>query len=225
MWRSSTPRRLRRRATTTFVSLLALSVLALPGLRAGSQISARTSEPEWFPVHRDANGAAAIIGCTYQSKGGQYGFDCAGHHPYWAIDVISSAGTAVYAAGAGWALDVTDQSGFGGYGQAVLVDHGSYGATLYAHLSRVLVPAEGAWVDPTTALDAVDVTDGCRDGLAEWLVSQTAHARGEHGERAPGHVGPIGAAPHGGQRDLVVAVTRLESPGVDRPGRAEGVAP
>jgi murein DD-endopeptidase MepM/ murein hydrolase activator NlpD len=52
------------------------------------------------------------------------------------IDVANATGTPIWAAAAG---EVYHAGGFGGYGNAVLIDHGSGMTTLYGHMSRVAV--------------------------------------------------------------------------------------
>ena len=64
----------------------------------------------------------------------------------------------MYAAGAGFATDLTGQPGGSGFGNVVAIDHGLGATTIYAHLSEVAIPPEGAWVDETTVLGAVGST-------------------------------------------------------------------
>jgi murein DD-endopeptidase MepM/ murein hydrolase activator NlpD len=98
------------------------------------------------------------IGCTHASHGSQFGFDCGGHHSRWALDVVAGTGTPVHAVRGGFATDGTGRGGGSGYGNVVRIDHGDGVETLYAHLSEVLVPAEGTWVDETTVIGLVGST-------------------------------------------------------------------
>ena len=109
--------------------------------------------PEWLPLRHDASGGGINVGCTYVSSDGL----CAGHHGYWAIDFLGSTGSPVYAAGAGFASNVTG-SGYEGYGNVVVVDHGANGKSLYAHLSEVLV--DGRWVDQNDMIGRIGSSGG-----------------------------------------------------------------
>ncbi|HEY4377631.1 MAG TPA: M23 family metallopeptidase [Acidimicrobiales bacterium] len=122
-----------------------------PGATAG-----RVSAPEWFPLRHDLDGDAIKVGCTYLSYGGSY--DCAGHHPFWALDLMASQGTPIYAAGAGYATIGEGGKGFSGYGNVVVVDHGLYGKSLYAHMSLIEIPPQGEWVDADTEIGKVGQT-------------------------------------------------------------------
>ncbi len=114
--------------------------------------------PEWLPLRRNVSGSEIKIGCTYNSRGSQFGYECAGHHDRWAIDFIADAGTPVYAAGPGFATNGTGQGGSSGYGNVVKVEHGLGVQTIYAHLSKVLVPAAGMWVDQSIEIGLVGST-------------------------------------------------------------------
>lgn len=116
------------------------------------------SPPEWLPLRHDLDGGEITVGCTHQSHGSAHGYACGGHHDYWAIDFLASTGTPVYAAGRGYATIATGRSGASGYGNVVTVEHGDGISSLYAHLSRVLLPPEGAWVGPDTVIGLVGST-------------------------------------------------------------------
>ena len=116
------------------------------------------SAPEWLPLHRNVNGGEFKVGCTYNSRGSQFGYGCGGHHSRWALDLIADAGTPVYAAGKGFAVNATGQGGSSGYGNVVKIDHGMGVTSLYAHLSKVEVPAQGMWVDQATEIGKVGST-------------------------------------------------------------------
>jgi hypothetical protein len=116
------------------------------------------SSPRWLPLRRDLPGGEVTVGCTLDSHGSQFGYECGGHHSRWAIDFLADTGTPVYAAGAGFATDLTGKPGGSGFGQIVSIDHGFGITTVYAHLSSVAIPAEGAWVDESTLLGAVGQT-------------------------------------------------------------------
>jgi murein DD-endopeptidase MepM/ murein hydrolase activator NlpD len=116
------------------------------------------SPPEWLPLRRDLDGGEVTVGCTHQSHGSTRGYSCGGHHDYWAIDFMATTGTPVYAAGKGFATDTTGQSGASGYGKVVRIEHGDGITSLYAHLSEVTLPPEGAWVDADTVIGLVGST-------------------------------------------------------------------
>lgn len=147
--------------------LLGISALAAP---AGARIAPDAAAPappaapaveppvDWFPIRRDIGGGEVKIGCTFRSQGSEFGYGCGGHHDRWALDIIAGAGTPVYAVRAGFARDATGQGGGSGYGNVVRIDHGDGTETLYAHLSEVLVPAEGAFVDERSRIGLVGST-------------------------------------------------------------------
>lgn len=114
--------------------------------------------PIWLPLRRNLDGAEVKVGCTFESHGSQFGYECSGHHDRWAIDFIAAANTPVYAAGAGFATNVTGKPGGSGFGNVVRIDHGFGQATLYGHLTAALVPPEGAWVDQNTLIGTVGST-------------------------------------------------------------------
>ena len=114
--------------------------------------------PLWLPLRRDLAGAEVKVGCTFESHGSQHGYECSGHHGRWAIDFIAESGTPVYAAGAGFATNITGQPGGSGFGNVVRIDHGMGISTVYAHLTTAIVPAEGKWVDETTLIGTVGST-------------------------------------------------------------------
>lgn len=116
------------------------------------------SAPEWLPLRHDLDGGEIKVGCTHDSHGSQFAYECGGHHRYWALDLLATRGTPVYAAGSGFARNATGQSGSSGYGNVVRIDHGFGVESLYAHLDQVLLPAEGAWVDPDTVIGVVGNT-------------------------------------------------------------------
>ncbi len=113
---------------------------------------------EWFPLRRNVDGTEVRLGCTFRSRGSSGGYECGGHHDRWALDLIADAGTPVHAVRAGVARDATGEGGDSGYGNVVRIDHGDGVETLYAHLSAVLVPAEGALVDEDTVIGLVGST-------------------------------------------------------------------
>lgn len=125
---------------------------------APSSVEPGFSPPEWLPLRHDLDGGEITVGCTHESRGSSHGYACGGHHDYWAIDFLATAGTPVYAAGAGYATNATGQSGASGYGNVVRIEHGDGITSLYAHLSQVLLPPEGAWVGPDTVIGLVGST-------------------------------------------------------------------
>ncbi len=121
---------------------------------------------------------------AYLSRGAHGGYDCAGSHSFWALDLIAGAGTSIYPAGAGYARDVTGQAAYSGYGNVVVVDHGNNVESLYAHMSRALVSAAGAWVDPNTVIGAVGSTGTA--SIAHLHFETTSSGRFAAGSRDPG---------------------------------------
>lgn len=125
---------------------------------APTAVAGRFSPPEWLPLRHDLDGGEITVGCTHGSHGSAHGYECAGHHDYWAIDFLATSGTPVFAAGAGYAVNATGQSGSSGYGNVVRIEHGDGVTSLYAHLQQVLLPPEGAWVDADTVIGLVGST-------------------------------------------------------------------
>ncbi len=153
---------------------------------AGATSASRYSAPEWFPLRHDIGGGDIKIGCTYLSHGSQGGFDCGGDHTFWALDLLAAAGTDIYPAGAGYATDVTGQAAYSGYGNVVVVDHGNNIKSLYAHMSRVLVGAGGAWVDPNTVIGTVGSTGSASVAHLHFETTSSGRfAAGSHATRAP----------------------------------------
>jgi murein DD-endopeptidase MepM/ murein hydrolase activator NlpD len=114
--------------------------------------------PIWLPLRRDLNGGDIKVGCTYDSHGSQFGYECGGHHDRWALDLLATTGTPVYAAGKGYATNLTGRSGGGGFGNVIQVDHGGGVVTIYGHLSKVLIAPQGQWVDQNTLIGLVGST-------------------------------------------------------------------
>jgi hypothetical protein len=144
-----------RRLSILGVLCVVFAALAVYQAVPGRAATGHYSPPEWFPLHRDVDGAEIKVGCTYLSYGTQGGYECGGHHDYWALDLIASTGTSIFPAGAGLARNVTGQSGYSGYGNVVVVDHGGNVKSLYAHMSQVLVSGAGTWVDTNTVIGKV----------------------------------------------------------------------
>lgn len=146
------------RVAMAFIILLAptprIFIAEVPKETAQAAGPNQYSLPEWFPLRASANGAEIRIGCTYHSPNGPY-FNCNGWHPVWALDLGAATGTAVYAAGAGFA---TRYSTTGDYGRSVVVNHGTFGKTIYAHLSQFKIPSAGAWVDQNSIIGLVGTT-------------------------------------------------------------------
>ncbi|MFN8017124.1 MAG: M23 family metallopeptidase [Acidimicrobiales bacterium] len=114
--------------------------------------------PEWLPLRRNVTGTEVTVGCTFDSHGSGHGYECAGHHDRWAIDFMADPGTPVYAAGAGFATNLTGKPGGSGFGNVVRIDHGFGVSTVYAHLTTAMVPAQGEWVDQDTQIGTVGST-------------------------------------------------------------------
>lgn len=139
--------------------------------------------PMWLPLRLDLDGQEITVGCTYRSRGSANGYECGGHHGRWALDFIAATGTPVYPARSGFATDVTGQRGGGGFGNVVQVDHGGGSTTIYAHLERSLVPAEGRWVDEDDQIGTVGSTGS----------SSTPHLHFERFQQDPDQ--PTGTGP------------------------------
>lgn len=135
--------------STTSTTLPAPTTTTEPRLRAGFGV---VSPPAWWPL-RGSN----LVGCARRGGGGV----CSGrHHPVWAIDIEGPEGQVVYPSGAGLATIKDDSTGCGGYGMAIVVDHGGGVTSLYAHLSsfRLDFSEGGVWVDPETPLGTMGHT-------------------------------------------------------------------
>jgi murein DD-endopeptidase MepM/ murein hydrolase activator NlpD len=84
----------------------------------------------------------------------------------WAIDIEGPEGQPVYPSGAGLATVKDDSTGCGGYGRAIVVDHGGGLTSLYAHLAEFSLDFSdgGVWVDPDTPIGTMGHTgrvSGC----------------------------------------------------------------
>ena len=79
-------------------------------------------------------------------------------HRHAGIDFDGNTGDPVFAAGSGVVTHAgAAPSGYGGYGQMVLIDHGNGVVTLYAHLSRIRVGV-GSTVNPGDDIGAIGTT-------------------------------------------------------------------
>lgn len=67
-------------------------------------------------------------------------------HRFNAVDIANACGTAVYAASSGFVTEAKAGGWNNGYGNTVTIKHSNDTATVYAHLSGVLV-SEGAYVN------------------------------------------------------------------------------
>ena len=116
---------------------------------------ASVSPPEWWPL-RGRN----KVGCARNSTGRICGGD---YHSWWAIDIEGPQGQKVYASGAGTARIFSDSTRCSAYGRAVVIDHGSHGKSLYAHLSKIRI-TNGQRVTKDTVIGKIGhtgLTDGC----------------------------------------------------------------
>jgi murein DD-endopeptidase MepM/ murein hydrolase activator NlpD len=77
-----------------------------------------------------------------------------GNRRHTGVDISAPAGTAIKAAGNG---KVIRTGWYGGYGNAVIIDHGGGRATLYAHCSAIFVEV-GAVVTAGKKIAAVGST-------------------------------------------------------------------
>ncbi len=79
-------------------------------------------------------------------------------HRHAGIDFDGNTGDPIFAAGAGTVTHAgAAPSGYSGYGQMVLIDHGNGISTLYAHLSRVRVRV-GTVLQPGDDVGAIGMT-------------------------------------------------------------------
>ena len=151
---------------------------AVAPVTAQAAVPGRYSAPEWLPLRHDVGGGGIKVGCTYQSSDGL----CGGHHGYWAIDFLGETGSPVYAAGAGIANN-SSGSGYEGYGNVVVVDHGNNVKSLYAHLSEVAV--DGQWVDQNTMIGRIGTSGQANTPHLHYEESDSG-IFGSAGSRDPG---------------------------------------
>lgn len=108
-------------------------------------------------VSRSTNTPGSLVRPAQGARTGWFG-EGRRSHRHAGIDFDGGTGDPIVAAGAGtvthagWA-----PSGYAGYGQMVLIDHGNGVTTLYAHLSRVAVGV-GAVVQPGQYIGAMGTT-------------------------------------------------------------------
>jgi murein DD-endopeptidase MepM/ murein hydrolase activator NlpD len=108
-------------------------------------------------VSRSTNTPGSLVRPAQGARTGWFG-EGRRSHRHAGIDFDGDTGDAIVAAGAGtvthagWA-----PSGYSGYGQMVLIDHGNGVTTLYAHLSRVAVRV-GTVVQPGEYIGAMGTT-------------------------------------------------------------------
>ena len=149
------------RRSLSFVGWIAVALLVAPVLTAAALSPSATAagvgqygKPEWLPLRHAPAGGELRVGCTLNSGGSI----CEGnYHPYWALDLaVNQGGTAVFAAGAGQVQVIPDPNS-SGYGNYIVINHGSYGRTLYGHLASFSV-SNGAWVDENTQIGIVGHT-------------------------------------------------------------------
>ena len=139
-------------ASALLAILLAVTTVVVSAVTpapAGAAGVDQYGAPEWLPLRTTLAGGDLLVGCTFQTA------SCGGHHGYWALDLgLGSLGAPVFGAGAGQVIEAGFQSGWGNY---VRIDHGPFGDSLYAHLSRIDVGG-GQWVDQNTQLGAIGQT-------------------------------------------------------------------
>jgi murein DD-endopeptidase MepM/ murein hydrolase activator NlpD len=159
--------RLYTRALTAILAVLGLASLRAMPAGSGHErplpqeptISAAALLPvaavdATFPATPEATPAPGLIwpapgAITSPFGGGR-------HHP--GIDIDGVTGDPAFAAGSGTVIDAGPApSGYSGYGNMVLIDHGGGLSTLYAHLSRVDV-AVGQVVQQGQQIGAIGST-------------------------------------------------------------------
>jgi murein DD-endopeptidase MepM/ murein hydrolase activator NlpD len=155
-WRTEMPKATRRSVPNRWLlAAIAVSALMAGGLANSSTVASAASarqysSPEWFPLRHQTNGSAIKVGCTYKSSGSQGGYECNGYHGWWALDLMATVGTPVYAAGAGQ-LSIVRQgnSGCSATSNALQINHGNGIRSYYTHLGTIKV-RHGAWVNQNT---------------------------------------------------------------------------
>jgi hypothetical protein len=148
-----------------FITALGLTAvsLAVPPSPASALGTGQYGSPTWFPLRHHTTGSALKVGCTYKSPylpqricndpvtGTPF------YHPYWALDLaVDQGGAPVYAAGAGQVRRNPLPPSYG-YGNHIVINHGKFGRTLYAHLAKFSVK-DRAWVDENTPIGIVGNT-------------------------------------------------------------------
>jgi murein DD-endopeptidase MepM/ murein hydrolase activator NlpD len=108
-------------------------------------------------VSRSTNTPGSLIRPASGARTGWFGEGRPGHR-HTGIDFDGDTGDPVIAAGAGTVIHAgAAPSGYSGYGQMVLIDHGNGVTTLYAHLSRIGVRT-GTVVQPGQYVGAIGTT-------------------------------------------------------------------
>lgn len=109
------------------------------------------------PVSRATNTPGTLVRPARGAMTGWWG-EGRRSHRHAGIDFDGNTGDPVIAAGAGKVVHAgAAPSGYSGYGQMVLIDHGNGVETLYAHLSRIGV-RHGADVGPGDYVGAIGTT-------------------------------------------------------------------
>ncbi|HVF32960.1 MAG TPA: M23 family metallopeptidase [Acidimicrobiales bacterium] len=109
------------------------------------------------PVSRATTTPGSLVRPAAGARTGWFG-ERRRSHRHAGIDFDGDTGDAVVAAGSGVVTHAgAPPSGYGGYGQMVLIDHGSGVTTLYAHLSRLFVGV-GRTVSPGDRIGDIGTT-------------------------------------------------------------------
>lgn len=155
-------------ADATAVAAAAAPALAVPTTLAapvvGDLRAQEAAIAEWeyrrsLPpqVSRSTNTPGTLVRPAQGARTGWFG-EGRRSHRHAGIDFDGGTGDAIVAAGAGTVIHAGwAPSGYSGYGQLVLIDHGNGVTTLYAHLSRVSVPV-GTLVEPGEYIGAMGTT-------------------------------------------------------------------
>jgi murein DD-endopeptidase MepM/ murein hydrolase activator NlpD len=108
-------------------------------------------------VSRSTNTPGTLVRPAQGARTGWFG-EGRRSHRHAGIDFDGDTGDAIVAAGAGTVIHAGwAPSGYAGYGQMVLIDHGNGVTTLYAHLSRLGVRV-GTQVQPGEYVGAMGTT-------------------------------------------------------------------
>lgn len=108
-----------------------------------------------FPVPAPGTADCSSLGCYYISQGPNGNFTHNKPSTTGALDFLAETGTRVYASRTGYVIRIgyhAPGSGYGGFGNIVLIQHSDGSTTLYAHLSDWVhypigtLVAKGAWI-------------------------------------------------------------------------------
>jgi murein DD-endopeptidase MepM/ murein hydrolase activator NlpD len=117
-----------------------------------------------------------------------------GRRPHWGIDLAAPKGTAILASEDG--VVIYTGHGFTGYGNLIVIEHGSEWATLYSHLERIEIK-EGAHVRQGQRIGAMGRT-GRATGVHLHFELRENRQPVNPLAYMPGGLGPVVPGPQGG---------------------------